>query len=76
MHAWIVERLAPEGEVRFADMPIPMPQAGQCVIRVEAAGMNFLDTLMIRGTFRLAEADKALAAMAGRHTVGKVVILP
>ena len=34
----------------FVDLPEPRPQAGEVLIRIRAVGLNFADTLMIRGT--------------------------
>jgi NADPH:quinone reductase len=34
------------------DMPDPVPQAGEALIRVKAAALNFLDTLVVRGKYQ------------------------
>ena len=53
MRGWRVRDLADDGSMSFEDLPRPAPQAGECVVRVEAAGVNFLDTLMIRGRYQV-----------------------
>jgi NADPH2:quinone reductase len=53
LQAWVVDRLVPEGEMRLAEVAPPSPVGDQCLLRVEAAGVNFLDTLMIRGLYQV-----------------------
>ena len=53
MRAWIVEQILPDGEIRLAEVPRPVPSGDQCLLQVEAAGVNFLDTLMIRGQYQV-----------------------
>jgi NADPH2:quinone reductase len=53
MRAWIVEQVLPAGEMRLAELPRPVPGADQCLLQVQAAGVNFLDTLMIRGQYQV-----------------------
>ncbi len=52
MKAWLVERITQAGEMRLADVPPPEPLPGTYLVKVEAAGLNFLDTLMIRGRYQ------------------------
>ncbi|HET8996164.1 MAG TPA: NADPH:quinone oxidoreductase family protein [Acetobacteraceae bacterium] len=52
MKAWRVEQITESGDMHLADLPTPQPGAGQYLVRVEAAGVNFLDTLMIRGRYQ------------------------
>ncbi len=53
MRAWVVERLTAAGEMALRDIPVPRPTGDSCLLRVEAAGVNFLDTLMIRGQYQV-----------------------
>jgi NADPH:quinone reductase len=53
MRAWIVERILPTGAIRLAGLPRPTVTGDQCLLQVEAAGVNFLDTLMIRGRYQV-----------------------
>ncbi len=53
MRAWRVEKLTPAGEMALRDVPMPVAAGDACVVRVEAAGVNFLDTLMLRGQYQV-----------------------
>lgn len=53
MRAWVVENVSPAGRMEWRDVPRPQPQGDACLLRVEAAGANFLDTLMIRGQYQV-----------------------
>lgn len=53
MRGWMVRTLSDSGTMALETLPRPRPQADECVVRVEAAGVNFLDTLMIRGRYQV-----------------------
>jgi NADPH:quinone reductase len=53
LRAWLVEKITPEGEIRLADIPAPQPKGDEALLRVEAAGLNFLDTLVVRGQYQV-----------------------
>jgi NADPH:quinone reductase len=53
LQAWIVERISPEGELRLADIPAPEPRGDEACIRVAAVGLNFLDTLVVKGQYQV-----------------------
>lgn len=53
MRGWRVRTLSEDGAMALEDLPMPQPGPGECVVRVEAAGVNFLDTLMIRGRYQV-----------------------
>jgi NADPH:quinone reductase len=53
MRAWLVEQITPEGTIRLADIPAPQPQGDEALLKVEAAGLNFLDTLVVRGQYQV-----------------------
>jgi NADPH:quinone reductase len=69
MRAWVVEALT-EGGMAYREVPSPTPSGDHCVLRVEAAGVNFLDTLMIRGRYQV---QPPLPFTPGIEVVGKVV---
>jgi len=52
VRAWLVEQITQEGAMRLADIPAPEPKNDETLIRVEAAGLNFLDTLVVRGQYQ------------------------
>jgi len=39
--------------MRLADIPAPQPKGDETLLRVEAAGLNFLDTLVVRGQYQV-----------------------
>ena len=53
MKAWVVRELCKPQEMEFTDIPVPGPGRGQVLVRVESAGLNFLDTLMIQGLYQV-----------------------
>lgn len=53
MRAWVVESISDQGDMALRDLPEPAVSGDRCLIRVEAAGVNFLDTLMIRGRYQV-----------------------
>jgi NADPH2:quinone reductase len=48
-----VEQITQEGAMRLADVPMPRPTGDAALVRVEAAGLNFLDTLVVRGQYQV-----------------------
>jgi NADPH2:quinone reductase len=52
VRAWLVETITQEGTIRLADIPAPEPKGDAALVRVEAAGLNFLDTLVVRGQYQ------------------------
>lgn len=53
MKAWIVRELCKPLDMEFAEITVPEPGPGQVLVRVEAAALNFLDTLMIQGLYQV-----------------------
>lgn len=39
-------------ELKLAELPDPVPQAGEAVVRIKAAALNFFDTLIIQGKYQ------------------------
>lgn len=70
MRAWVVERVTADGHMELQDIPMPEAGGDACVLRVEAAGVNFLDTLMIRGQYQV---KPSLPFTPGIEVVGTVV---
>jgi NADPH:quinone reductase len=52
MRAWqVTHHGEPHEALTLGDQPVPAPTAGSVVIEVEAAGLNFPDLLLCRGTY-------------------------
>jgi len=52
MKALLCTRYGTPDELELADIAEPSPQAGEAVVRVEAAALNFFDTLIIQGKYQ------------------------
>lgn len=70
MKAWLVETITEAGTMRLADVPTPVPAAEEYLIAVEASGLNFLDTLVIRGQY---QTKPPLPFVPGVEVVGRIV---
>lgn len=70
MKAWLVEAITPAGHMRLADVPDPVAGPGQYVVAVEAAGLNFLDSLMLRGMY---QTKPPLPFTPGVEAVGRIL---
>jgi NADPH2:quinone reductase len=68
MKAWLVE--ATDGTMRFADVADPVAGPGQYVIEIDAAGLNFLDALMLRGLYQV---KPKLPFTPGIEAIGRIV---
>jgi NADPH:quinone reductase len=53
LHAWLVEKITPSGELNLVEIPTPSPRGDQALVKVEATGLNFLDTLVVRGQYQV-----------------------
>lgn len=70
MRAWRVEALSDPGQMRLVEMPVPVPADDQYLVKVEAAGLNFLDTLAVKGRY---QTKPALPFTPGVEVVGIIV---
>ena len=52
MKAVVVTRSGGPEVLEVRDMPEPQPGPGEVVVRVEAVGVNFADTMSTRGGYR------------------------
>jgi NADPH2:quinone reductase len=69
MRAWSVARAGgPEMLVR-ADLPQPVPEAGEVVLEVAAAALNFSDLLMIGGRYQV---RPPLPFVPGQEIAGRI----
>lgn len=70
MRALICQAYAPLDELKVGELPEPVPAAGELSIRVEAAGINFYDTLIVQGKYQV---KPALPFSPGGEVAGTVV---
>ena len=52
MRSWVVEKITEAGEMVWVERPDPVPGRDEFLVRVNAAGVNFADTLMTRGLYQ------------------------
>ncbi len=71
MKAWLVETLTDDGLMRLAEVADPVAGPGQYVVQVEAAGLNFLDSLMLRGKY---QTKPQLPFTPGVEAVGRIIL--
>jgi NADPH:quinone reductase len=69
MRAIVCRELSGVGGLELAEMPTPEPGPGEVRVRVRAAGVNFADSLIIKGQYQ----DKpALPFVPGMEIAGRV----
>lgn len=68
MRAYVVEY--PNGPFQLRELPIPVPNQGQVVVRVKASGVNPLDTKIRAG--KAAHAKQPLPATLGLDMAGTI----
>lgn len=52
MKAILCTRLGGPDDLVLADLPVPVGQAGEAVVKIKAVGLNFFDTLIIAGKYQ------------------------
>src|SRR6266404_6589453 len=70
MKAVFIEQTGDAGALRYADFPKPEPAAGQVLVKLAAAGVNFIDTYHRSGLYRI-----PLPAVLGMEGAGTVEAL-
>lgn len=70
MRAIVCKEMGPPGSLRLAEIPSPEPGSGEVLIRVEGAGVNFPDSLIIEGKYQV---KPALPFVPGFEVAGTVV---
>jgi len=68
MNAIVVEELGGPEVLQWKHVPDPSPEAGQLVVAVEAAGVNFMDTYQRTGLYKV-----DLPFILGSEGAGEVV---
>jgi NADPH:quinone reductase len=70
MKAVFIEQPGDAGALRYADFPKPEPAAGQVLVKLAAAGVNFIDTYHRSGLYKI-----PLPAVLGMEGAGTVEAL-
>src|SRR6202171_5377419 len=70
MKAVFIEQPGDPGALRYADFPKPEPAPGQVLVKVAAAGVNFIDTYQRSGLYKI-----PLPAVLGMEGAGTVEIV-
>jgi NADPH2:quinone reductase len=70
MQAWRVEAISDAGTLVQRQIDVPVPAADQYLVKVEAAGVAFGDTLIVRGKYQV---KPALPFTPGSDVVGRIV---
>ncbi len=52
MKALLLDRYGKADHIRFADVPRPVPKPDELLVQVHAAGLNPIDTMIPKGTFK------------------------
>jgi NADPH2:quinone reductase len=53
VHAWLCENPVGVEALTWKELPTPVPQAGQVLIRIEAASLNFPDLLIVQNKYQM-----------------------
>jgi NADPH:quinone reductase len=51
MRAIVVERFGGADELRLRETPVPAPKKGEVLVRIEVAGVNYIDVYMRNGSY-------------------------
>ena len=70
MQAWRVERITEPPTLVRREVEVPVPAADQHLVKVEAAGVAFGDTLIVRGQYQV---KPPLPFTPGSDVVGRIV---
>ena len=71
MKGWRVDQYGPYREVlRYGELERPQPEPGMALIRVQAAGVSFAQTLRIAGKYQIRDV---LPFTPGTDAAGEVV---
>jgi NADPH2:quinone reductase len=53
VHAWLCENPVGVDALNWKEIPTPVPQSGQVLIRIEAASLNFPDLLIVQNKYQM-----------------------
>ena len=70
MHAWLCENPIGVDELRWKELPTPTPAAGEVLVEIKAASLNFPDLLIVQNKYQM---KPALPFVPGSEYAGVVV---
>lgn len=53
MHAWLCENPVGVEALQWKELPTPSPKAGEVLVRIEAASLNFPDLLIVQNKYQM-----------------------
>lgn len=53
MHAWLCENPTGVDALQWKELPTPQPQAGEVLLKIEAASLNFPDLLIVQNKYQM-----------------------
>ncbi len=56
MHAWLCENPVGVDALTWTERPTPQPQAGEVLIEIKAASLNFPDLLIVQNKYQMKPA--------------------
>ncbi len=71
MKAMVADPIGGPENLKYLDLPQPEPQPGQALVKVEAAGVNFIDVYFRTGLYKAGEAP-VLLGNEGSGTIAAV----
>jgi NADPH2:quinone reductase len=70
MHAWLCDNPVGVDALSWKELPMPQPKAGEVLIRIEAASLNFPDVLIVQNKYQI---KPPLPFVPGSEYAGEVV---
>lgn len=70
MQAWLCETATGVDDLRWTDCPTPVPGAGEVLVEIQAASLNFPDLLMVQGKYQF---KPPLPFVPGAEFSGEVI---
>jgi len=53
MHAWLCTETTGVEALAWTELPTPQPKAGEVLVEIRAASLNFPDLLMVQGKYQI-----------------------
>src|SRR5437016_4422360 len=69
MHAWLCENPTGVDAMQWKELPTPQPRAGEVLIEIKAASLNFPDILIVQNKYQM---KPALPFVPGSEYAGNI----